>query len=89
MACEGKHIKNPIPEDGWKCPKCGAGGDYFAIWDSIYPECELDHPDDIASCEKCGYSASMETVTRNYWKKQSMVKCPHCNGTGLIKEEKK
>jgi len=87
MLCNEKHIKNPIPSEDWKCPKCGANNESFAIWDTNYdPECDGEHPDDVASCTACGYSATVATVTRNYWKKKNIVyvKCPHCHGTGEL-----
>ena len=88
MSCDRKHITNPIPNEDWKCPKCG-NVDSFACWDVEDMDCELEHPDDYASCTNCGYGATLGTVTRNYWKSKNTkwIKCPHCKGTGQIKEE--
>ena len=91
MICPAKHVKQPIPPDDWKCPKCGAGPESFAVWDSEYPlECEGDHPDDWAECMECGYGATLSTITKNYWKNKNVtwVKCPHCRGTGMVKDSK-
>lgn len=75
-----------MPNDDWKCPKCGAGPDAFAIWDPLVASCEGEHEADVAECTDCGYSATLKTVTNNYWKAKGIeyVKCPHCNGTGQV-----
>jgi len=88
MVCNKKHIANPIPWEDWKCPKCESVDD-FACWDIEDMECEYEHPDDYASCIKCGYGASLGTITKNYWKKKNIkwIKCPHCNGTGQVSGE--
>ena len=91
MLCNAKHIKNPIPAKDWRCPKCGAGNESFAVWDSDYPvDCEGDHPDDWAECMECGYGAKLATITKNYWQSKDItwVKCSHCGGTGLIRRDK-
>ena len=91
MLCNAKHIKNPIPAKDWRCPKCGAGNEFFAIWDSDYPvDCEGDHPDDWAECMECGYGAKLATITKNYWQSKDItwVKCSHCGGTGLTRRDK-
>lgn len=87
-SCKRKHIKNPIPETDWKCPKCGKDSEHFALWDAD-ASCEKEHPDDYASCTNCGYEATLQTVTKNYWKEKNIkwVKCPHCKGKGVVAEE--
>jgi len=88
MVCNGKHIGNPVPLKDWKCPRCG-NVDGFICDDPENPECEMEHPDDYVSCYKCGFGASMAVVTRSYWKAKGVkwIKCPHCKGTGQIREE--
>jgi DNA-directed RNA polymerase subunit RPC12/RpoP len=83
--CTRKHIKNPIPEGDWLCPKCGSK-EGFACWDADLG-CDLDHIDDYASCTECGYGVMLGKLTKKYWeiKNTVWIKCPHCNGTGEIK----
>jgi rubredoxin len=89
-SCSKLHIKNPIPDSDWKCPKCGADNSNFAIWDIIHEDCDADHSDDYASCNKCGYGATLGTITKNYWKNKGIewIKCPHCKGSGKIAQSK-
>lgn len=86
----GKHIVDPIPIEEWKCPKCGAGSDSFIIDESDTDDdsCELDHENDICRCTKCEGAWTLKTVISKWRKAKSLIKCPHCNGTGWIQKEK-
>lgn len=83
-ACTRKHIADPISDEEWACPNCGAGPAEFAIWDPVEEDCDKIHPDDYASCTACGKGWSMKTVISKWIKKNNMVVCPHCKGTGVI-----
>ena len=93
VLCGAKHTKPQIPDDAWKCPKCGAKADSekpFVIEDG--PEdhaedCALLHEEDYAFCENCGYGANGKTLARQYARAASLVSCPHCKGTGMVKAE--
>lgn len=83
MACGRKHIKesDDIPDDEWKCPKCGNTEDF--ITESL-DACEEIHPDDPCTCYACGYGASYSAVLRKWRKKKGLIVCPCCKGSGVV-----
>lgn len=86
--CSKKHILDPIPENEFNCPKCGAaGGEHFAIWDPLYDECEETHSDDIVSCDQCEGHWTMKKLIQMYLKRKDQVSCPSCSGTGYVPSE--
>lgn len=87
--CTRRHLSRPIPQEDWKCPKCGKV-DTFACWDADF-DCSLDHADDYAFCTECEYGSSLGRLTKAYWKNKgkTFIKCPHCNGTGQMEEAAK
>lgn len=98
MDCSFKHVVLQIPDEDWKCPKCGCGVEYkddygdmqdgFVIVVSENYDCELLHEDDELECGKCGYMLSGAEYSRWYGKLKSLVKCPCCNGKGMVTEKK-
>jgi hypothetical protein len=83
MVCTRKHIKDPIPEDTWICPKCG---DECCLDDPDDDDCSNIHSDDWIICQniRCGHSEKVTSYFRRYLKEHSQVPCPHCKGTGYI-----
>lgn len=99
MACTGKHTKyQPRMPDEWKCPKCGVGVDFrdssgrmtdgWVIQNTAEDaagDCDLNHSADNIGCGQCGYGCSGEALARRLQKAAGMVRCGHCNGSGLVK----
>lgn len=86
MNCQRKHTKVQIPDEDWKCPKCSKGVGYFCVDDFGEDECSLLHNDDLLRCYECGHEVSAQTFVRNHVKKQELVKCPCCKGSGMVKK---
>lgn len=88
------HTKYQPPFEEWACPKCGASveGGFLIEETGICPDddnaCELLHSDDEVRCYTCGYTANGARVASLLLKKNSMVKCSCCNGSGYVKGSK-
>lgn len=97
MSCNLKHVVLQIPDEDWQCPKCGCGIEYendygdiqegFVISNSVNYDCELLHEDDEIECGRCGYILLGSKYSKWYQKSKNLVKCPCCNGKGMITEE--
>lgn len=92
MNCGAKHTKPQIPDDDWKCPKCGISVDHpsggFVVEESAEAsddDCPQLHDEDGVCCNNCGYGASGKTFARLYAKRASLVPCAHCKGSGFVK----
>lgn len=98
MACVGKHTKYQPPMSEWLCPKCGAGAEFrdgngrmqdgWIIQDpaeDAADDCDQNHSADNLGCNRCGYGCSGEAFARRLQRAAGMVKCEHCNGSGLVK----
>lgn len=83
------HIENPIPYTDWRCPKCGERESFYVdeVYDCGIQNCERFHEGDIVVCCNCGGSWTLKEIIKMWSKKNNMVRCPHCNGTGWIKGE--
>ena len=91
MTCGRKHTLFQPTDEQWVCPICGAeSGDFAIDSDDLDSECPLLHTDDSVVCFKCGNEWSGSQISKILKKKYhvGLVKCPHCNGAGWIKEEK-
>lgn len=95
MSCsnEYEHVKVPIPEKDWKCPKCGVGveaedSEGWVIYDCVNYDCEFLHDSDTLVCGQCGHGMTGEEYSRWYAKKKSAVKCPCCRGEGTVSKKK-
>ncbi|MHA1167113.1 MAG: hypothetical protein ACTSRU_04785 [Candidatus Hodarchaeales archaeon] len=82
------HTKYQPNDEEWKCPKCGAGVEYFTIYDSVDCVDDVDccklHNDDAVFCDKCDYSVSGRDLAKILKNKSNRSECPHCKGTGWI-----
>lgn len=87
MKCPGKHTKVQIPDGDWACPKCGEEDIFFIeITDESTADCSLLHVDDEIVCRACDSVWTGAQIARMYAKKQNLVPCPCCKGTGTIKK---
>lgn len=90
MQCTAKHTKyDPILRE-WFCPKCGADEDSFVIdshADGVSDDCKKLHEDDLIFCSSCDYESTGKAVARALLKKNSLVPCTCCKGTGFVKKE--
>lgn len=89
--CPAKHTKPQIPDEDFKCPKCGTTPDteehQFYIQEpseQADPNCPLLHDADGLGCDKCNYGVSGKRFAAVYAKQQRLVSCEHCKGTGLV-----
>jgi DNA-directed RNA polymerase subunit RPC12/RpoP len=91
MTCGAKHTKTQIPDEDWKCPKCGVGADAdraFIIQDSdaaSSDDCPLLHEADELGCDNCGFGSTGKAFAGRYAKKAGLLRCEHCKGTGMVK----
>jgi len=88
MTCTAKHTKYQVPNDQWRCPKCGAGAELglFCIWDADETSeeyCELLHDGDFLQCD-CGYQTHGAQFSKLARKKAGVATCPTCKGKGVI-----
>lgn len=93
IQCIAKPVKYEPSQEEFKCPNCGAPSGEFYIDDSeCDPECERLHDTDYLRCAgkkngyPCGYETSGKAFSAMLVKKNSMVKCEHCNGKGMVKK---
>ena len=85
--CDRKHTKFQPTDEQWECPKCGRGNDVFYISESVDADCILLHDDDFIVCENCEREWTGKKLAAVMAKKACMVKCPHCKGSGFVKEK--
>lgn len=102
MFCTYKddHVIVQIPDEDWKCPKCGVGvevGPWDKGWvmeDCVNYECEKLHNQDTIVCQQCGFGMTGKEYSNWYAntkciKKKNPVKgkgiiCPCCQGKGTV-----
>jgi len=82
--CTVKHIPCPIPDNEWRCPKCGSEDFLIEDSESSDVECELFHAGDFTNCNTCGGGWKLSNVIKKWVTKKNMIPCPHCKGTGII-----
>jgi DNA-directed RNA polymerase subunit RPC12/RpoP len=92
VECKSKHTEyNPSLEE-WICPNCGAKepGDFYIEYpaEAAAEECEKLHPTDILRCIKCKYETTGKKWADSLAKKMNVVKCPCCNGKGMVPRPK-
>jgi prepilin-type N-terminal cleavage/methylation domain-containing protein len=101
IICPVKHTVPQIPDDEWKCPKCGAGVDYknpdtghveqgFIIQEPAEGsiDCPMLHEADEVGCDHCGWGASGKKLAAMYAKAKDLVPCPCCKGKGMVPSKK-
>ncbi len=93
-ACKHKHTKYQPTEAEWKCPNCDAPIGDFCVDECVNAECPDLHPDDGLICyglngKGCPgeYGTSGQAFANLCVKKNNLVKCNCCNGTGYVKAE--
>lgn len=77
-----------IPDELWRCPKCGAG------WNGVHGLCyeaqagnydvedsEYD-PDGDCRCYTCGWTGYAQQIYDAAIMRSRRKPCPHCGGTG-------
>ena len=87
MNCTAKHTKYQPTDEEWSCPKCG-DSEWF-VYDrdeSAVDECGKIHSSDVLFCEKCNHSETGQAFALRLQRKQKLVPCPHCKGSGLVKK---
>ena len=90
MGCPAKHTKFQPTDEEWRCPRCGAGSDYFYIELSAPdadPDCDKLHVDDWIICDNCGGGWKGSTVAKKLKEKLNYIPCPYCKGRGYIRKE--
>ena len=90
MTCQAKHTKYQPDDSEWNCPKCGSKLDegMFILeeWDEDADEdCKLLHDNDTIRCHACENEWTGKSLAAAFVKKNNLVKCPHCKGTGMVK----
>lgn len=90
--CPAKHTKPQVPDEAWRCPKCGIGPDHksggFVIEggaEDSADDCTLLHDSDELACYNCEFSATGKSFARAYRVKAGLVKCEACAGSGLVR----
>lgn len=97
MTCGVKHTKYQPTDKEWRCPKCGASADKgFCInepAEGTDDNCSLLHDEDGIGCDNCMTEHDRNTYYSGKQfaallvKKNNLVPCPHCKGTGLVKKK--
>ena len=88
--CPARHCSPQIPDEEWKCPKCGSGPEAFyidGVDDKATWDCQLLHDKDEVICSECNSCFSGRRVTSMYVANKNLVKCEHCKGTGWVTRE--
>ena len=89
MSCPAKHTRYQPTEAEWKCPSCGGKvGEEFYIDEPVEGAedgCELLHAEDVLVCTKCGGGWTGQTFSKMMARKNDLVACPTCGGTGTVK----
>ena len=70
--------------------EASGGLDYFAIDDTdpdCNPDCALLHNNDVLHCYNCDYETTGRVFVNKLKKKQGLIKCPHCKGKGVVKQQ--
>jgi Zn finger protein HypA/HybF involved in hydrogenase expression len=87
--CKRKHIETKIPLHHWICPSCHSTDFYYRWGEDYKVACFALHEDDVCWCRNCGYNIPAYLFVK-MWKNKNKGKviCPHCDGTGLIDDNK-
>lgn len=89
--CSEKHTKYQPTEQEWKCPWCGVDHKSFYIEEpcsDANANCEKLHERDGLYCYDCRDGLSGKQFAAKLQKKNALVDCEHCKGTGLVKAKK-
>lgn len=90
MDCQEKHTKFQPDAAQWKCPKCSGNSKVFYINDGPFfgngLSCNKLHEKDEIVCSACNEIWTGKTIAALLLKKQNLVKCSHCKGTGFVKK---
>jgi hypothetical protein len=89
MECMVKHSAYQVPDEEFKCPKCGATPDDrkpFCIYEPVEEtyDCEKLHDNDALYCENCNYSTTGKEYSQLMLKRSHRQICPTCKGQGWI-----
>jgi Zn finger protein HypA/HybF involved in hydrogenase expression len=85
IVCKYKHTTYQPKDSEWLCPKCGKGNEFFYIEESFSEgECILLHDEDYIVCTSCGKGITGKKFASLLEKKNNLIKCPCCKGTGLV-----
>ena len=92
-----------IPDDDWKCPKCGGGvGEGLTHEEMVehYPDTEWMHEEDFVQCyctidgdgrenggPECGWAGDVIDVYNAAMDRLNQVQCPCCRGKGTIDKD--
>jgi hypothetical protein len=84
-----------IPSEHMCCPKCGAG-DLISVDDRDVLDGDPFYSDEVLECthvdpdtlDRCEWSGTARTIYNRAVKKESLVPCPCCRGTGMIHKDK-
>jgi len=92
MTCSRKHTVPQIPDEYWKCSKCGEV-DNFVLeppegMEDKDEDCPLLHDDDDCVCYSCGNATTAKRFAASFAKKNDLVACPCCAGKGLLPSKK-
>lgn len=90
MNCEHKHTKYQVPDEEWKCPKCGVTANQtegFFLDDPVTTDCDMLHDEDYLRCYACGYDDTGKKFAAKISKKKNLVKCECCNGKGYVEKK--
>ena len=88
MSETDKKTKYQPTMDEWKCPRCGS--DDFIVDEGPYydyPDDDDLYEEDKLYCESCGFEIIGEKFSKLMENKKTLVKCPHCEGAGVIESD--
>jgi ssDNA-binding Zn-finger/Zn-ribbon topoisomerase 1 len=87
--CRAKHTRYQ-PTDGDKivCPKCGEDKQFIIEQsaDGSMMNCELFHTDDGWECAKCESAYTGSQVINALVRRNNVMTCPTCGGTGHVRK---
>ena len=91
MNCTAKHTKYQPTEAEFVCPKCGKGPREDGLItdepaEDSADDCGKLHPNDYLRCFSCDYDIMGQAFALRLAKANSMVMCPCCKGSGLVKK---
>ena len=85
IVCKHKHTTYQPKDSEWFCPKCKSNNEFFYIEESISEgSCTLLHEEDYIICTACGKGVTGKSFASLLKKKNNLIKCPCCKGTGLV-----
>jgi len=78
-------LKIDIPDEFWKCPKCGNTLYIEGDCPSGDQTCDDFHKNMEVNCNECSYGTSTTKLFAKYMKQKNLITCPHCKGKGVVK----